>query len=371
LFFGLLTGRKNRFYSCFSITLQGIVSMRLTLKRAAMVMAICVSSAAAMAGLPGVATLQVDAPQRAQPLSVTLWYPATQGSELVSIGGNAVFEGTPGLLDAPVAEGAFPVVLVSHGGMRSAPHLGEWIGAALAQRGFIALVVPAPRLGLQDAGIAPAELWKRPADITASLSALERHPDWRAHLDTERVGVLGFFLGGTTAMSLAGARLDAQGFSQLCDDGGTGLDCDWFRGQGVDLQAVDAGKLEGSRLEHRIGAVLVVDPEMSGVFSAPSLAAIRIPVLVLNQGGPHDILPGLDASGLAGAAPKLEYHNLAQASQFSAFSLCKPRGAFILAEEGGNTAICTSDAKPGRERIHAELRAMISGFFARTLKVGP
>lgn len=265
--------------------------MRLRLKRVAMVMAIYASSAAALAGLPGVASLQVDVPQRAQPLSVTLWYPAVQGSEVVSIGGNAVFEGTAGQLDASVAEGTFPLVLVSHGGMRSAPHLGEWIGAALAQRGFIALVVPAPRLGLQDAAIAPAELWKRPADISASLTALE----------------------------------------------------------------------------HRIGAVLVVDPEMSGVFSAASLAAIKPPFFVINQGGPRDIPPGLDASGLAGAVPRLEYHSLAQATQFSAFSLCKPGGAFILAEEGGSTAICTSDAKPGRERIHAELTALIGGFFIRQL----
>ncbi|WP_157890311.1 hypothetical protein [Marinobacterium aestuarii] len=203
----------------------------------AMVMAIYVSSAAALAGLPGVATLQVDAPQRAQPLSVTLWYPAAQGSEVVSIGDSAVLEGTPGLLDAPVAEGTFPLVLVSHGGMRSAPHLGEWIGAALAQRGFIALVVPAPRLGLQDAAIAPAELWKRPADISASLTALE----------------------------------------------------------------------------HRIGAALIVDPEISSAFSAASLASIKTPVLALNQGEASDILPGLDASGLVGAVPALEYHTMVQA----------------------------------------------------------
>jgi hypothetical protein len=70
--------------------------MLLSLKRAAAVIALYVSSAAAVAGLPGVATLQVDAPERAQPLCVTVWYPAKQFTEMVSIGDVAVFEGTRG-----------------------------------------------------------------------------------------------------------------------------------------------------------------------------------------------------------------------------------------------------------------------------------
>ncbi|UTW12101.1 alpha/beta hydrolase family protein [Marinobacterium rhizophilum] len=338
--------------------------MLLNLKRAVALITLYISSAVVAAELPGVATLQVEVPERAQPLGVTVWYPATQGTDVVSIGDSAVFEGTRGLRDAAVAEGTFPLVLVAHGGMRSAPHLGEWVGAALAQRGFIALVVPSPRLGPADAGIAVAELWKRPADLSASLGALQSHSRWQGHLDSANVGVLGFFLGGTSALSLLGARLDAQRFGQLCDEGGTGLDCDWFSGQGVDLRAVDTVALEASRREHRIGAAVIVDPEMSAVFTATSLASIRAPVYVLNLGRAGDSLPGLDASGLAGAVPGLDYHRLAQATRFSAFSLCKPGGTAILAQEG-SSAICTSDAEQGRERIHAQLVSLIAGFFSR------
>jgi predicted dienelactone hydrolase len=120
-------------------------------------------------------------------------------------------------------------------------------------------------------------LWKRPADLSASPGALESHPDWREHLDSLNLAVPGVFLGGTSALSLLGARLDAQRFGQLCDEG-TGLDCNGFRGQGVDLRAVDAGKLEGVNLAHRICAKLIVDTEMSCVFAAASVASISAPV---------------------------------------------------------------------------------------------
>jgi len=109
-------------------------------------------------GPVGVRSLSVDVPERAQAVTATVWYPAGEGGQLVNIGGNAVFEGVAGMQDAPIAEGNFPVVLISLGGLRAAPNLAGWIGADLAARGLIAVVVPPARLGPKDAKIAIDEL---------------------------------------------------------------------------------------------------------------------------------------------------------------------------------------------------------------------
>lgn len=54
-------------------------------------------------------------------ISMTIWYPAQSdagASELV--GRNAVFEGTPAQREASPQPGKLPLVLLSHGGLRSA-----------------------------------------------------------------------------------------------------------------------------------------------------------------------------------------------------------------------------------------------------------
>lgn len=62
---------------------------------------------------------------RERPLSLLIGYPS---EEQVSdtIGGNAVFEGASAARDASFPEGAFPIVVVSHGGVRSATDSGAW-----------------------------------------------------------------------------------------------------------------------------------------------------------------------------------------------------------------------------------------------------
>src|SRR5262245_40070326 len=75
------------------------------------------------AGQVGVRSISIAAPERADPVPVMMWYPAGSGGTPVVIGDNAVFKGTPALQSAPIAEGSFPVVLISHGGLRAAPNL--------------------------------------------------------------------------------------------------------------------------------------------------------------------------------------------------------------------------------------------------------
>ncbi len=327
---------------------------------------------AAKADLPvGVTTVNTDAPERTQALTMTLWYPAHDGGKTVRVGENMVFEGVAGQQDAPIREGTFPVVLISLGGMRAAPNLAGWIGADLAARGVVAVVVQPPRLGPGDARLAVEELWKRPADLATALSALEDNPAWAKHLDSGRVGAVGFFLGGTSVLSLVGARLNADSYTQSCDEGGTGMDCAWFADAGVDLHKIDVTRVARSNLDPRIKVAVAIDPELSTSFTVESLSKISKSVKVVNLGRPDGIAPGLEASMLATTAPQIEYSRVPHATQFSAFAVCKPKGAGILAQDGGNKEICDADAGVGRKSIHAELAELIAGFLNRHLGSNP
>ena len=145
-----------------------------------------------------------------------------------------------------------------------------------------------------------------------------------------------------------------------CDGDRHGLDCTWFAANGVDLRTVDSRSLARSNLDPRINAAIAIDPEYGTSFSAEGLAGITIPVAVINLGRPDTIPPALNASGLGSASLQIAYTTLPDATRFSAFSLCKPQGAAILAEDGGDDAICRDGAGESRERAHQNLAALIA-----------
>ena len=347
------------------MTLRSIVAVAIS------VWATIIALPANAADAVGVRTMTATAPERGQSLEITLWYPADASGTSVLVGDNKVFEGVPARRDAPIADGAFPIVLVAHGGMRAAPHLSGWIASNLAKRGFVVAATRPPGLGKQGARAAVAEIWLRPADLSATLTMLDRAPALAGHVDPDRVGALGFLLGGTSVLALAGARPDAERYAQSCDQGGTGLDCAWFAQNGIDLRRIDTARLTRSNLDRRIEAAVVVDPELSGSFTPESLSGIAAPVEIINLGRPDTIRPGLNASSLKTAIPAACYVTVSDATQFDSFSRCKPRGSEILSAEGDDDAIRREREGRNRESIHLQLTEIIAEAFERSLQGNP
>jgi predicted dienelactone hydrolase len=347
--------------------------MPLRIMLAAMIALLTLANVAAARAeeLVGVTTLAISAPERGQDLTLTLWYPALPGGTPTLVGDNAVFEGAAAQQDAPVAEGIFPTVLVSHGGLRAAPNLSGWVARRLAAEGFLVVAVQGPKLGPKDAHKAVAEIWERPADLSAALTALSDSAEWSRHLDRDKVAAVGFFLGGTAALSLAGGRLGAESFKQACQGEAKSVDCAWFEASGVDPGSVDAAAIARSNRDPRIKMAIAVDPEYSASFSGESLGALEIPVEVFNLGGPGTIPAAFEASKLRTASSRITYAMLLGATRFSAFSLCKPKGAAILAEDGGDDAICRDETAEHRERVHEELAALISSHLSQNLRIAP
>jgi predicted dienelactone hydrolase len=242
--------------------------------------------------------------------------------------------------------------------------LSGWIASYLAAHGFIVAEPHPPQLGPDDAQAAVAEAWLRPADLSATLQAIERDAVLNAHIQKERVGVVGFLLGGTSALVLAGAEIDAERYAKLCDgDAPIGMDCFWFTQNGIDLHAVDNKSLAHANDNRKIKVAIAIDPELSTVFTPASLRHISIPVAIINLGKPATILPGLNASILEGLIPDVTYETVPDATQYSSFSECTAQGALILQEEGDNAAICTDGGERSRAEIHRQLAEIIKSTF--------
>ncbi len=311
-------------------------------------------------GSVGVQTIMTNNAMRSDPVAVSIWYPADKAGATTMIGGNAVFDGVSAIPDAGFANGKFPAVLIAHGGMRSAPHLSDWIAHDLAMAGYVAIVVRPPKIAPDRAGDAVAEIWLRPQDYVATLVSVKGDARFNDHIDPDRIGFLGFQLGGTSALMLAGARLDPNAFAASCDTGGTGIDCGWFGKNGIDLHKVDAAATAQDHHNIDLATVIAVDPELTTSFDRQTLGAIILPISVINLGKPGDIHPGLDASALAQIIPDARYQTIDAASRFSAFATCTPKAVMILREDGDDGAICMDGGDVNRVDIHADLAARIT-----------
>lgn len=300
----------------------------------------------------GLRSLSAPAPERGAPIAVDLWYPAGTGGTAENHGASPLFEGVSVRRDADIATGRFPLVVLAHGGLRSNPNLASWIAAHLAGRGALVALPrsPAP----ETAGEAPDEVRLRPGDLSAALDRIENDPALAAHLAAGKVGAVGFFLGGTSALALAGARLDPAAYRASCDPPARGPDCAWFAANGVDLSDRVTEAFGASHRDPRIRAVVAVAPELVGSLTRESLGAVDVPVTVIGLGAPaaDREIPG---------ARQLAFP---EANVFTAFGRCTARALTLLAAEGEDDAICRDDGPRSRADLQAELAGMIDAALA-------
>lgn len=339
----------------------------------ALLLAVASTANAAAAAEPpqiGVRTLPVPAPDRGStPLTVTVWYPAAGGGEPVSVGDDRLFKGTSARRDAPIAAGRFPLVLISHGSGGSIETLG-WLAAPLVEAGFVVAGPNHPGTTRGDSTpLATTRMWERTAGLSAVLTMLAADPAWSAHLDAGRVGVLGFSLGGHTALSIVGARASREAYARYCEDHPTMPDCVWFARDGVDLRAVD-DRFEQSNRDPRITAAVAIDPSVAQAFVAESLGAIAVPVEIVNLGDAATIPVSVAGAPIAAAIPAGRYETVADAVHMSFLAECQPGAKAFLAEVGETDRLCDDGASRTRADIHAEIAAKVVAAFRRDIGTG-
>lgn len=313
----------------------------------------------------GTRTIELPAPARSATLQVMIWYPTGSAGTPVPPSRDKVFMETPALKDAPIAEGSFPLVLISHGSGGSIGNL-DWLAIRLAAAGFIVAGPNHP--GTTRGDSTPPDttkLWQRSADLSDVLTALSADPAWAPHIDRKHVGALGFSLGGHTVMAVAGVRADREAYARYCDEEKTMADCVWFASGKVDLRGTDKHLFEQSNRDPRIRSVVAIDPSVVRAFTSESLRSIDIPVHIINIGRPETIPIAVRSDDIAAEIPGADYQTVDGAVHLSFLAECRPDAPDFLKSIGETDPIC-EDA-PGKPRtraeIHVQMAAMIEAAF--------
>ena len=190
-----------------------------------------------------------------------------------------------------------PVILISHG-FGDIQESFDFIASHLASHGYVAML---PQhvgsdlsvrqnflQGFVNTILSPSEFVSRPQEVSLVIDELERlvatFPDWAATLDLDRIGMIGDSLGGSTALSLAGAEIDYARIEALCDDEQVILNTAMY----LQCQARFLPPQNLQLGDERIKAVMVSHPLSGGLFGPTGMSQIDIPLMMFS--GSNDIV---------------------------------------------------------------------------------
>ncbi|MFK7880550.1 alpha/beta hydrolase family protein [Roseobacter sp.] len=296
------------------------------------------------------------------------WYPTLAEGEEGLLRGSAVWRDVTGHLDARIAPGVFPVVLISHG-MYGNSLNQAWLAKMLASEGIISIMPNHP--GTTSFGRDPEQarqLWLRATDLSVSFDALLTDPRVADHMDPTRVAAAGHSLGGYTVMAAAGARHDVAHFETSCEGAPERADCQaldmWKVGHSPD----DLEDLQSDRSDPRIRTVIPLDLGGTQTFSPSSLQEIEMPVLVLGAGRQDMLDQSVESRALAEALPaqSVTHFEIEDAGHFDFMGVCVEGGYDILKrEEPGDEIVCVQGME-ARDSQHAQIFELIMAHLQKT-----
>jgi predicted dienelactone hydrolase len=310
----------------------------------------------------------------ARPITTLVWYPAVgvTPAETLTIGprGAPLFVGGVVAGSASVAEGRWPVVLLSHGTGGSALQLA-WLGTALARAGFVAI-------GVNHHGNSGAEppldprgfflWWERTIDLRVALDYVVRDSLLGPHVDTTRVAAAGFSLGGYTALSLAGARTDRKLFEEFCASPARDFTCEpqpefpEAPARFADLAERDSltrqslRRAAESHADSRVSSVAVLSPAVVRALTATSLRQLGKPLLIIGAESDHIAPIATNARYVASLTPASRLVLLPGADHYVFLNECTEHGRQLLPD------VCVDGAGVDRAEIHRRAAQLIINF---------
>ena len=332
------------------------------MKRLALLSILALTNAAPAVAdmLPGYDRFDLMADHRSRPIAASIWYPAANPTYRAPVGDGPIFDPTFAFIGPAVAAGEHPLVLLSHGSGGNADSLG-WLTSGLVAQGAVVLAVNHP--GSTSGDSSPrrsADFEARANDLSAALDMLLADPAFAPFIDQDRIGVVGFSLGGATALGLGGVRFDGAVQDANCTADPAAADCVFFLSG--DVRFADYPGYASDARDPRITRAVIVDPGFGGSADPASLEDALAGMMLINLGdadrlGAADVGP--NGNDLANRLPNATHVEIAPANHFTFLGTCKPRAAQLLAEEGDDP-ICTDPEGADRAAVHGELVDVIA-----------
>lgn len=326
------------------------------LSRCLLALAMVVGPMGAADAAPWVAGLHhmtLTDPVDNRPMQALAFYPAKGHTRASHIDGYALEVAE----EAPVAQGRFSLLVLSHGNTGS-PLALHYLATSLAKQGYVVVAVVHPGDNARDPSRLGtlSNLYGRPLQVSAAITAARSDALLGPRLNGGKVGLIGYSAGGETALILAGARPDLDRLRAYCLERPD--DHDACKTHGVLI--ADRSELS-PQADSRVGAVMLMAP-LSLLFGRHALVDVHLPALIYS--GDKDQLVAVDrnAQALARKLPLTpDYRLLAGAGHFVFMAHCDAEQALRM------PALCKDAEGVDRRHIHRSLQRETAAFFEQTL----
>jgi predicted dienelactone hydrolase len=324
---------------------------------------ILVLASLAAIGTPAVGTIgfrQLTIPDNAgKPISLAVWYPSETAATVESIGS---FHQTVAV-NGQVSGANLPLVLISHGSQGSfASHYDTAL--SLAQEGFVVAALTHTGDNFMDQSYAGnrVDLTDRPRQVKVVLDYLLTQWSEHAHLDSSRVGMFGFSLGGFTTIVQAGGKPDLRRLRELCSTRPTAPECLFVRqrkGDQLDPVTTEPVWIH----DQRVRAAVIAAPAVSYLFGPGSLKGISIPVQLWRASNDEQVPDEWNTAIIRKELPRpAEEHVVPRAGHYSFLPLCSDS----LTKQAPQ--ICTDSPDFDRAAFHRDFNKEVVAFFKKTLR---
>ena len=289
-----------------------------------------------------------------QPMRAIAFYPSREAEGLTKLGSYEV-EATEG---AKIAMGRYPLLMLSHGNTGTPLALHD-LATSLARKGFVVVAVLHPGDNYKDHSRLGtlSNLYGRPMQISAAISATLADPELSPYVHDDQVGVIGYSAGGETALILAGAQPDLDRLRRYCQERPEDRDACTTKGELI----ADRDDLEPAA-DPRIRALLLMAP-LSLMFGRQTLADVHVPVLLYSGESDSLVFPDKNADALARKLPvEPEFKVIPGAGHFVFMAPCNDEQMAAM------PGLCTDAQGVDREDIHRDLIYEAGRFFGKTLQ---
>jgi predicted dienelactone hydrolase len=321
---------------------------------------VLLSASAAVAQTIGVSDFAIEAVGEKQGFSARLWYP-TDGGETQRFGASRIRSGYLAVHDGrPALPLQAPLIVLNHGSGGSAESMA-WIAVDLARRGALVIAADHPASsGGNPERKSILQVWTQPQDVSHLLDQLLAS-EWSERVDHQQIAVVGFSLGGATAMSLAGARLQFERFPAFCQSNNDGA-CSAFRHYFADLDSTFFDRTDADLADSRVRAAVAIAPGFSESFTAESLQAMATPLLLIAGESDQQLPPQTHVYPIRPYLPRhSSYLEISEAQHFSFLPVCGD-GAIAVLAETNEEFVCQEVGAKSRECILAETLQKIADF---------
>jgi predicted dienelactone hydrolase len=296
--------------------------MRLSARQVTLIISGLLLTAQAMAAQSGWRQINIPgSTSDPSPIVVALYYPTQAPARSIPMGPFTVQVA----IQAPPDAKFKGLIVLSHG--INGTELGHSsLAEALAQHGYLVAALRHSGDNWQDHTLiqkgAARYFTERPQQVSRVIDALLRDPEWSDRIAKDAqgplIGAVGHSAGGYTVLALAGGRPDVSRITTHCEShrADDPIFCGMIRTARPATSPMAPTPAIPPLIDTRVRAVVALSP--TGVlFSAESLATVRVPVAIYVAELDRFLVPRFHGEWIASNLPGAELHRVPNAWHFA------------------------------------------------------